>query len=207
MTRERTTTLTAAERGREVRQRLLQAAAELIAERGWTAVSTRMLAERASVAPGLVHYHFASLQALLTEAALGVTRQAVNALASMLDDASLEEGLRHLLGALDHYTGRDAMSLLFVETYLAANRDGDLRRDLAAIVADFLGRFGRWLDQRGVANPAETAAVLTAAIDGIMLHRALNPDVTAVRVVPVLQRMLTPAATRRRRDREKGEDR
>ncbi|MGH3673909.1 MAG: TetR/AcrR family transcriptional regulator, partial [Pseudonocardiaceae bacterium] len=38
---------TAAERGREVRLRLLGSAAELIAERGWTGVSTRILAERA----------------------------------------------------------------------------------------------------------------------------------------------------------------
>lgn len=50
----------AAARGREVPQRLLAAAAELIPERGWTAVSTRVLAERAGVTPSVVHYHFSS---------------------------------------------------------------------------------------------------------------------------------------------------
>lgn len=39
---------TAADRGREVRLRLLNAAAGLIAELGWNAVSTRNLAERAN---------------------------------------------------------------------------------------------------------------------------------------------------------------
>lgn len=38
-------------RGQEVRQRLLRAAIELIGERGWSAVSTRVLAERAGVTP------------------------------------------------------------------------------------------------------------------------------------------------------------
>src|ERR671914_884271 len=38
---------TAASRGREVRRRLVQAARELVPERGWTAVSTRTRAERA----------------------------------------------------------------------------------------------------------------------------------------------------------------
>src|SRR5215218_10063879 len=65
---------TAADRGREVRRRLVQAARELVPERGWAAVSTRTVAERAGVAPGLVHYHFASLQALLAEAAVGAMR-------------------------------------------------------------------------------------------------------------------------------------
>jgi AcrR family transcriptional regulator len=35
-----------------------------------------MVAERAGVAPGLVHYHFESVQALLSDAAVGVMRQA-----------------------------------------------------------------------------------------------------------------------------------
>ncbi|MFD1052553.1 helix-turn-helix domain-containing protein, partial [Kibdelosporangium lantanae] len=37
--------------GEEVRQRLLAAAVQLIPERGWSAVSTRVLAERAGVTP------------------------------------------------------------------------------------------------------------------------------------------------------------
>ncbi|MGH3825157.1 MAG: helix-turn-helix domain-containing protein [Pseudonocardiaceae bacterium] len=53
----------AADRGRDVRLQLLSTAAQLITELGWAAVSTRILAERAGVTPGLVHYHFTSLQA------------------------------------------------------------------------------------------------------------------------------------------------
>jgi AcrR family transcriptional regulator len=61
----------AAVRGEAVRRRLPAAALELVPERGWPAVSTRVIAERAGVTPSVVHYHFASVQALLVEAVLG----------------------------------------------------------------------------------------------------------------------------------------
>src|SRR5919205_1665376 len=93
---------TAAERGREVRQRLLRAAAELIPELGWNAVSTRILAQRAGLAPGLVHYHFESLQALLREASLARMRETLEFTNAVFAQAeSLEAGLEMLLGALD----------------------------------------------------------------------------------------------------------
>jgi AcrR family transcriptional regulator len=52
------------------RQRLLDAAAALIAELGWSQVTTRAIAERAGLPHGTVSYHFRGKQELLTEAAL-----------------------------------------------------------------------------------------------------------------------------------------
>jgi AcrR family transcriptional regulator len=60
-----------------VRDRLLAAAAELIAEKGWGAVSTRVLADRAGVGSGVVHYHFDSTQAVLVQASVGALRTAL----------------------------------------------------------------------------------------------------------------------------------
>jgi hypothetical protein len=34
--------------------------------------------------------------------------------------------------------------------------------------------------------------VLTAAIDGVILHRVLNPALTASTVTPLLRRLVTP---------------
>lgn len=181
--------VTSSERGREVRQRLLSAAAELIAERGWAAVSTRLLAERAGVAGGLVHYHFPSLRALLSEAAVGVLRQLADQVDSVLADATTpQEAVDRMLGGLDEYSGRDPVSLLFVETYLAATRDPSLAAAVAAVVAEVRGRFADWLAMQGVPDPADTAATVVAAIDGVMLHRALDPGLTSGVVAPVLGR-------------------
>ena len=182
---------TAANRGREVRLRLLSAAAELIAELGWTAVSTRILAERAGVTPGLVHYHFPSLQALLRDAALGMISDLLSGTESILDDAqSLDRGVEMMLGSLDAYTGNDRTSLLLTETYLAAIRDETLRIELIALVDEFRRKMARWLDENGAKTPADTAAVLAAAIDGVMLHRVLDPQLTSSSVAPVLRRLV-----------------
>lgn len=175
-----------AARGRDVRQRLLAAAVTLIAEKGWSAVSTRMLADRAGVAPGVVHYHFASLRAVLTEAAIGAMRAVV---------AQLRPGtdvIASLLDPLDSCPGDDPVSLVFVETYLAATRDDELRSAIGALVAEFQDKLTAWLTDRGVDRPAATAAVLAAAIDGLMLHRALTPAArTDLR--PVLRRLIEGA--------------
>jgi AcrR family transcriptional regulator len=183
---------TAADRGREVRRRLLTAAAELIAERGWTAVSTRVVAERAGVAGGLVHYHFASVQALLSEAAVGVMREATALLAPTLARArNPAEAVELLVSSLDVYTGSDPVSTLFSETYLAASRDPRLAQAVAEVIAEFRAPLARWLGDHGIAAPDATAAVLGAAIDGLVLQRALDPTLTAGAVTPVLARLCT----------------
>jgi AcrR family transcriptional regulator len=194
---------TAAARGRQVRGQLVRAAAELIPERGWTGVSTRMLAERAGVAPGLVHYHFASLQALLAEAALGVLRDVTGAVGPLLEQASTpEEAIDLLLASLSRYTGQDATSLLVTETYLAATRDEELRRAIGDVLAAFRQQLADWLEHHGVSTPRETAAVLAAAVDGVLLHRALSPDMTAETVAPVLRRIVSRAGSGARQEND-----
>ncbi|WP_037267293.1 TetR family transcriptional regulator [Kibdelosporangium aridum] len=172
-----------AERGRDVRLRMMAAAVQLIGEKGWSAVSTRILAERAGVVPGVVHYHFSSLRALLTEAAIGAMREALAGL------EPAEDVIAGLIDPLEKFTGDDPVSLVFIETYLAATRDAQLRAAISALVAEFQQKLAGWLADRAVVAPQETAAVLVAAVDGLMLHRALNPSArTDLR--PVLRRLV-----------------
>jgi len=181
----------AAARGEAVRQRLIAAAVELIPERGWTAVSTRVLAERAGVTPSVVHYHFASVQAVLVEAALGAMRAVAGEFEPLLAAAGVaEDVVDALVAAVDQYTGADPMSLLFVEAYLAATRDDKLRAGIARVLADLRGAIGSRLRQLGVAEPQDTAAVLAGAIDGLLLHRAVDPEAAPATVAGVLRRLI-----------------
>ena len=181
-----------AEQGVEVRRRLLTAAAELISERGWTAVSTRVLAERAGVSPSVVHYHFASMQALLNEAVITTMRQVFDEAGAYLEQAKTPaELVDALIGSVDQYSGADPMSVLFVEAYLASTRDEQLRGQLVAVVKDLRGRLATCLSDRGVPEPAETAAVLAASIDGILLHRGLGAGPPASVAAQVLHRLVT----------------
>ncbi|MEV0794626.1 TetR family transcriptional regulator [Kribbella sp. NPDC050459] len=166
-----------AKQGQAVRQRLLAAAAELIPERGWSAVSTRILADRAEVTPSVVHYHFSSVQEVLSEAAITAMRQVLAVTDELFTSATTPAaGVDAMLASVEQYDGTDPMSLLFVETYLAATRDERLRAQVADLVTDFRTRVADWLAIHQVAEPAATAAVLAATVDGLLLHRALGPD-------------------------------
>jgi AcrR family transcriptional regulator len=85
--------VTAVEQGQLTRARLMDAAAELIAERGWGAVTTLIVAERAGLRPGLVHYHyhFDSVTDLLIDSSL---RAAQTEVARILQPALARAG-RH----------------------------------------------------------------------------------------------------------------
>ncbi|MET9781761.1 TetR/AcrR family transcriptional regulator [Nocardiopsis alba] len=177
-------------RGEQVRQRLLAAATELIGERGWSAVSTRALAERAELTPGLVHYHFSSLNALLEEAALATVRAMVDRAAALMEQTTPRQGVEAMLLELEGYPGDDPTSRLFLEAYLAAGRDAGLREGLARLLADFRERTARWLERSGVPEPEATARVLAATVDGLMLHRPLDPEATRRSLAPVLDRLI-----------------
>ena len=51
-------------------EKLLDAALDVILEKGWAQASTRAVADRAGVRPGVVHYPFASQQDLRIDAAM-----------------------------------------------------------------------------------------------------------------------------------------
>lgn len=181
-----------AQRGEEVRDRLLTAASDLIAEHGWSAVSTRMVAQHAGVTPGLVHYHFSSVRDLLTKAALHTVRSLVDEVGAVLTpDTNLTSGLAPLLGSLDQYSGHDLTSRLFAEAYLQAHRDPELRTGLTHVLFDVRTHVARWLAANGVPTPEDTASVLLSTIDGMMLHRVLTPDLSANTYAPILARLLS----------------
>ncbi|HEX8934533.1 MAG TPA: TetR/AcrR family transcriptional regulator [Pseudonocardiaceae bacterium] len=181
------------DRGRDVRLQLLSAAATLVAEIGWNAVSTRTLADRAGVTPGLVHYHFPSLQGLLRDATLGMISDLLSSAEALFENAqTLDAGVDLIFSSFDASTGSETTSLLFTETYLAATRDETLRSELVAIVGEFRQQLARWLAEHGADTSDVTASVLMAAIDGVILHRALNPALTASAVTSLLRRLITP---------------
>lgn len=181
----------AAARGREVRQRLLAAAVELIPERGWAAVSTRVLAKRAGVTPSVVHYHFHSLRDLLNEAVVGVMGGVMAQVDSLLDSAESPAALVDAtLASVDRYAGADPVTLLGVEAYLAATRDDSLRDQLTGLVEDYRQRVGRWLGEQGVPSPEDTAAVLLAAVDGLLLHRGVGASTNTGAMAGVLRRLV-----------------
>jgi AcrR family transcriptional regulator len=185
---------TNAERGREVRARLIAAAQALIAEIGWNAVSTRLLAERAGIRSGLVHYHFESLRALLRQAAVEGMRPLLEAAAAGLDAApDPADAVEALLGEVDRYTGADPASLLVIEAYLAATRDPDLRDQMRELMDDFRTHLAAALARAGRTDSEDAAILIMAAIDGLLLHKSLDARLSAARLAPLLRHLARPS--------------
>lgn len=183
-------TRTSTERGQVVRARLLDAAVALIAEIGWTAVTTRRLADHAGIRSGLVHYHFESLQALLRQAAMSrVSRYLAEARARLDSGTDPAELLAPLL---DQFDTADATSLLVIETYLAATRDPVLEEQLVQELTRFRGTLESALARDGNPAPGATALVVLAALDGIALQKGLDPDLPTTDAVALLREILHP---------------
>lgn len=115
----------------------------------------------------------------------------------MLDDTrallaeatSPSDGIERMLLDLDQYNGADSASLLFVETYLAATRDHELRQGMSAVVADFRDSLSEALTRLGHPSPQAAASAVMALFDGFVLHKGLDPGLSAEQVAPLLRRV------------------
>ncbi|SDH95252.1 DNA-binding transcriptional regulator YbjK [Sinosporangium album] len=185
-------------KGATTKARLRTAAAELIAEVGWRGVSTRMVADRAGLRVGLVHYHFDSLTALLLAAVMPVLDSLNTEVERALRDAGdAEAGMRALAGPMDrlHEEAQAVLDLrLLVEVSMEAARDPDVAQAVAPALARARAVIAEWLSRAGCARDAEDAAALAAVVmaaaDGLVLHRLADPALDAAAAVAKLGRLI-----------------
>ncbi len=182
----------------ETRQRLLRAAAELIAEVGWGRVTTRAVATRAGLPHGTVSYHFHGKQELLTDAALDTFARAfpvdqLHTLATLPDLVSLLEPWISEPGDADPVVSR-----VGIEAMLESERNPLLRERLRALLREFrqtLTDLARAAQASGNAPPGvppDAIATLIGAIgDGLFLHARLDPDLDTTAALGALRKLLS----------------
>src|SRR5579862_5196051 len=162
--------------------RLLDAAASVVAGRGLRALTTRSVASAAGVAPGVVHYQLGSVQRLRVRLAEreGAGRLArVEALWSA--DASIADRLRGAL-ALAAADARDGRARVWRELAVAGWADPELGRVVAAVEAGSERAVRTALEQAAaelaipLAAAAPLATLLTAAVSGLELQRLSGAD-------------------------------
>lgn len=185
-------------RGGDAQQRLVAAATEVIAERGWLGVTTRRVAARAGVNPALVHYHFGSVEALRRRAAEQAAQNAVNGpLGRLLTADDLPGGLAGALRAIGELDRDDPQMRVLLEASLYATHDPDLGRVMAGMLAQFravlAARIERSVEQGHMppADPQATATLLAALVDGMGLHWLLSPGLDLAAAGAALQTLLT----------------
>lgn len=87
-----------------IREAILRAATEVLAERGVAGLTTKAIAKRAQVAEGSIFYHFKdrlNLLLAIVSASVPAFADVVAAASADLERSSLQEGLARLLDALE----------------------------------------------------------------------------------------------------------
>jgi len=181
------------------RERLMAAAAELIAELGWGRVTTRSVAERAGLPHGAVSYHFHGKQELLIEATMFAFQRAVpvedfaarTTVADLIGLIAAEVGDRH---AIDPVTSR-----LMFEAMREAERDPALRERMGGMLGEYRQLMVQAVradqQRRAVFDgaPADAIATLLAAVgDGLLLHVLLDPELDVAAALDALRALLKP---------------
>ncbi|MEU6284468.1 TetR/AcrR family transcriptional regulator [Streptomyces sp. NPDC047028] len=166
-------------RGLRRREQLTDAGVALLAEGGWPAVTTRAVAERAGAQVGLIHYHFGGLaglhEAIARKAGDEVITPVLDALLEAPEPHAALETLRELVPAT---TGEGRTLRLAVELMAGALRDpvlGEVLRDGLRQARVRIGeRLAELYPSWSGARRTGAAVVVTALLDGIVLHQVLD---------------------------------
>lgn len=168
------------------RDRLIDAALTVIAERGVAGTTHREIARVADVPLGSMTYHFSCLDEVLAEAftrhADGIARIFDERLAAAGDRDAAIEAVISLVS--DDLLGSRHDLVLTIELYVAAAR----KPELMAVTQAWMGRSRRALERHF--DPT-TARELDALIEGLVLHSALSTDpMTAGQIRHAIERYL-----------------
>lgn len=183
--------------GSVTRQRLLAAAAALIAESGWGRVTTRAVAERAGLPHGAVSYHFRGKQSLLVEAAVTAVEEMFpdSELASM---QSIENLFAWTKATASEAVAGSTQARVLLEAMRESSRDAELRKRIAAVlrrlrlrVADLVAvDAGERRHAASAPSASAVATVIVAAGDGLWLHSLLDPELDVSEAVAAIGSLL-----------------
>ncbi|MFF0866039.1 TetR/AcrR family transcriptional regulator [Nonomuraea sp. NPDC003560] len=166
----------------ETRERLLRAAAEAFAERGYDGTRVADIAAAAGVSNGALYAHFGSKAELLVAALRAHGRRGLADLFAADPDRPVPDLLLEIGRWLPQR--RDARGYLIVEALVAARRDEDVARPMRDYVGERAGSMAalaRLAQDRGELDPALSPAALAHFCLLLSMGSALvTPDLHAV---------------------------
>jgi TetR/AcrR family transcriptional regulator, transcriptional repressor for nem operon len=177
-------------RGRESRGRIVQCAAELIAERGVERMGLDQVIAAASVSKSQLYHYFADRDALIEAAVSHRCTEVQAALTHMfggLDSlAELEQRLERFVAIYEESLAGCPVGRIAGEV---AGRHEGVQRQIGKAFADWEGLFAELFrrmrqrhEMRPETDPAALATALLAALEGGQLISQTRKDATSLRV-------------------------
>lgn len=171
------------------RRRILEAAVDVVRERGFANTRVVDIAGTADTSPGLVLYHFGSLQGTLTQALTAAENDFYAELDDVLAAAAGPVARLRLMAELAAGSGPAVGDwVLWLELWVRALRDPDARTTREALDRRWRATLRGVVDEGvtsgdfTVADPAATTVRLASLMDGLAIQLALaDPEVTVER--------------------------
>ncbi|WP_291525190.1 TetR/AcrR family transcriptional regulator [Branchiibius sp. NY16-3462-2] len=164
------------------RQRLTQAAFEVVRDQGWANASARNIAAQASVSQALVFYHFGTVDDLVAAASDLAVTDAIAAQRPLLADASTLTELVHAGRALSDQHRSDGNTSFMAQVMAAAQHNATMAAAAARALQlwenEIVGALRR-ITGTGVAGELldveDLAPLITAAFVGTELYGGIDP--------------------------------
>ena len=149
---------------------------EILAERGWTRMTARAVADRAGAQLGLIHYHFGGFPQLKRAVTAAVVEEAFG---PVIDTVARSDPWQDgLADAITAAAGQrhSAAGRLAAELIVASLQDADVREQLADALRVARAQVAAILRDRQVpGDHADGLATVTAAmLDGLLLHSLID---------------------------------
>jgi len=181
-------------RGEQRRDELVAAGVALLAEEGWAGLTHRAVAARANANPGLVHYYFNGSDGLRVAVAREAASDSIGAVFNQVLEARDDvELVRAIADAVSGARQDAAAGRVTAELVSAAFSAPQIAEVIRAEFARGRERVQEWL---GVRHPElttdlvrGTAALMVAAVDGLVLHLVLDPDLQVGGIAEAVLRM------------------
>lgn len=171
--------LTREESRAQTRERVLEAAAAMVAQRGFLSASVRDIAEAAGYSQGAVYSNFGSKEAMLLELMRAHMAQEERELDELMGDAA--SGSADPMAALARWAqkpaGDETWPILMVEMQLHALRDkafGEEYRQLIDAHSETVGELIRRLFAKLGKQPPEDAPTVARALIALVSGMALD---------------------------------
>jgi AcrR family transcriptional regulator len=168
------------------RERLIDAATRLFAERGYRDASVQAIGEAAGISRGSIFWHFGSKEGLLWAVVQrAFARWEAETLVPAVGDARGEEAIGRALRAHRRFLADDegTMRLLFVLMFEALGPRPELTGEFARLHRDLRALATPWLEEaaaegefRDDVDPETIVTLIVGALGGIVYQYLLDPE-------------------------------
>ena len=178
------------------RDRIVDAAYEVLAEKGYDATTFKEIARSAEAAQGLIHYYFGSKDRLLLEVlkeASERTREEMQRFVAALPEERPRRGMSVLAQQKHRVSRQPEWYRLRYELFALGMRKPELLPSVGELLAKGRRGVGEVLVRlagKEIADQEALSAVMLACFDGLALQKLGDPDFDLDGAYRVLDRMI-----------------